>query len=211
MSISNKTLSAIQQAGTAVFAADVELKNAVRDYADRVQSALADNPYSLGNDAMFENWKVLARLSKTMIGVEEELKKIYHVAADLIANDQPLLVQATALMAPSMDADPQATVQDNLTPTDVVDKTKKRPSKSVKKNPAIKAVNSPKAGSNTGKLMQHLQTILNKNEFSPVNLTSVAQKTGIPMGSMSAAIKIAIAQGLIQSGPAGSLKLAKTR
>lgn len=211
MSLSNTTLSAIQQAGTAVFAADVELKTAVRDYAERVQAALADNPYSLGNDTMFETWKVLARLSQTMVGIEEELKKIYHVAANLIADDQPLLVQASALEAPTPAVDALEPAQDNLTPTDVVAKTRKRTSKPVPKKPAAMPANAPAASSNTAKLVQHLQTVLNKNKFSPINQTLVAQNSGIPLGSMTAAIKKAIELGLIVAGPAGSLKLGKTQ
>ena len=54
MSLSNSTLSAIQKAGAAAFTADVKLKSAVKEYAERVNAAIATNPYNLGNDALFE-------------------------------------------------------------------------------------------------------------------------------------------------------------
>ncbi len=220
MSHSNTTLSAIQQAGAAVFAADAELKNAVREYADRVHAAMSLNPYSLGNDTMFENWKVVARLSQTMAGIEEELKKVYHLAADLIADDQPLLVQVSALTVPVPTPAPPIPTPDNLTPTDVVDKNKKRKSKpaarpakasakQVDKKPAALPKKSPKVSGNTAKLMQYLTQTLTTKTFSAVNQTAVAQKTGIPLGSMTAALKKATELGLILEGPAGSLKLAK--
>ena len=126
MSLSNTTLSAIQQAGAAVFNADAALKIAVNDYAERVKAAMADNPCHLGNDAMFENWKVVSRLSQTMAGIEEELKRVYFVAADLNSKDQPLLVQVSALAAPQAPSKASAATPDNLSPTDVIVKSRKR-------------------------------------------------------------------------------------
>ena len=126
MSLSNTTLMAIQQAGAAVFIADAALKNAVRDYGERVKAAMTDNPYNQGNDAMFENWKVVSRLSQTMAGIEEELKQAYEVAADLNSNDQPLLMQVSGLAAPQAPSKASAATPDNLSPTDVIVKSRKR-------------------------------------------------------------------------------------
>lgn len=207
MSLSNTTLSAIQQAGAAVFAADLELKTAVREYADRVHMAMASNPYSLGNDTLFENWKVVARLSQAMTAIEEELKKVYHVAAELVSDDQPLLVQV-ALEAPAPVKEPLVE-PDNLTPTDVVDKSKKRKAQPAVKKASAKTAPAPKTASNVDKLMAHLRKVLNKNEFTALNQTVAAQKTGIPLGSMTAAIKKALENGLILVGPSGLLKLAQ--
>lgn len=207
MSLSNTALSAIQQAGTAVFAADVELKNAVRDYADRVHAAMAANPYSLGNDTMFETWKVVTRLSQAMSGIEEELKKVYHLAAELVADDQPQLVPLTPQDEPTPEEAPQVLVPDNLTPTDVVAKTVKRKAKPPVKKSAAKPGAAPTTVGNAAKLMLHLNKVLNKNDFSVINQTEVAKKIGIPLGSMTAAIKQAVDKGLITIGPAGSLKL----
>ncbi|MEI8170903.1 MAG: hypothetical protein WCG50_14600 [Rhodoferax sp.] len=220
MSLSNTALSAIQQAGAAVFTADLELKNAVRDYAVRVHAAMSANPYNLGNDDMFENWKVVARLSQTIAGIEEELKKIYHVAAELISDDQPLLVQISALAAPKASVEKPVSIEDALKPTDVIDKTKKSKSKPVSvvtkairkpalKTPAKSALSPQLVGGNTAKLMQYLNKILNTHEFTTFNQTSVSQQTGIPLGSMTAAVKRATELGIIKTGPTGGLKLAK--
>jgi hypothetical protein len=219
MSLSTTALSAIQQAGTAVFAADLELKNAVRDYAVRVHAAMAANPYNLGNDDMFENWKVVARLSQTITGIEAELKKIYHVAAELISDDQPLLIQVSPLVVTKAMVEKPTLMQDGLTPTDVIDKTKKRKSKpvaigqKVSQKPALKkaakaALTTQPVGGNTAKLMHYLNSILNNREFTRISQTSVSQKTGIPLGSMTAAIKRAAESGVIKTGPTGGLKLA---
>ena len=65
MSLSSATIS-VQKAGSAVFQADVELKSALKDYSEQVIVAMRQNPFNIGNDALFENWKSLARFSQTV-------------------------------------------------------------------------------------------------------------------------------------------------
>ena len=101
-SLSGVTLSTIQPArSAAAYAADVELKNAVEDDAARVNAAMSANPYGLGNDALLKNWKVVARLSQTLIGIEPKLKDVHHGATELITADQPRVHEIAALAAPS--------------------------------------------------------------------------------------------------------------
>jgi hypothetical protein len=100
MSLSSSTLQTIQKAGAAAFTADEKLKQAAKHYADRVQTAMASNPYNLGNDALIENWKTVSRLSQTMAGIEAEIRKVFEVAADLINEDQPIVVSTPLLAAP---------------------------------------------------------------------------------------------------------------
>lgn len=100
MSISSFTLNAIQKAGASAFAADEKLKREVQSYAERVSMAMVKNPYNLGNDALIEGWKVLARLSKTMSGIEEELKNIHRIACELAEDDQPSVGETPVLVSP---------------------------------------------------------------------------------------------------------------
>ena len=101
MSLSSSTLAAIQQAGAAAYTADAELENAVKEYAARVNAAMSANPYGLGNDAPLENWKVVARFSQTLSGIELELKKIHHMASELTVDDQPRVHEIPARLNPS--------------------------------------------------------------------------------------------------------------
>lgn len=218
MSLSNTTLSAIQQAGAAVFAADAELKNASRDYAERVNAAMVSNPFGLGNDALFENWKLVARLAQTMAGIEQELKKVHQLASDLTADDAPTTGAAPALAAPTRALEARAAGSNDLTPTDV---RAKRRSKAAK--PAVRATRARRmptrrqptqtsaAGatlnSNPAKLLQHLQQMLNADTFTELNQTASAQATGIPLGSMTAAIKKLVELNRIVAGQPGSFKL----
>ena len=217
MSLSHATLSAIQQAGAAVFDADLELKHAVRRYAERVNVAMGSNPYHLGNDAMFENWKVVARLSQTMAGIEDELKKVYQVATDLLADDFAPAGEVPALGAPTRSVEPAARRQDDMTATDVVAKTgtqtlmrKTRAAKAspARARPARVAGQRPALGGNATKLLNYMESMLDTEKFTVIGQATIAQATGIPLGSMTAGIKKLLASGRLVAGPTGSFKLA---
>lgn len=247
MSLSSSTLSAIQKVGAAAFTADEKLKKEVQIYAERVNVAITKNAYSLGNDALIENWKVVARLSQTLVGIEEELKKVFQVASELTEGDQRVL-EVPALVAPvkraakviekkieivaapkkvnvpkkaSKAATPVKAASKrvakqsvsnplDLTSTDVVVKPKKKaatPKAKVSQPKVVKAAKTGKLNGNPEKLLQHFERVLNANEFIDISQTVAAQETGIPLGSMTAAIKKLTETGRIAVGPEGSLKL----
>lgn len=219
MSVSTSTLSAIQKVGAAAFTADEKLKAAVKKYAERVNDAMIANPYGLGNNTLFETWKVLARLSQTMAGIEQELKKVYLVASELAADDHPDGVQVLSLAAPAPAVAAKTSKRD-AAPTDVKVKSRKTPMpvtavKAKVKTIAVKRdVNSatpPVPTGNAFKLLQHLQGVLNANAFTALNQTAVASATGIPMGSMTAALKKLIASGHLIAGPSGSFQLVESQ
>ena len=237
MSLTSSHLSALQQAGAAVFTADAELKNAVQAYAERVTAAMQANPFGLGNDALFENWKRVARLSQTVAGIEEELKKVFFMAEELMGEDTPAVQPVPALSAPV--ATPvSAPAEDQLAPTDVrIKSTRKvarkaaaplaksaKPAKTAKTpvavsataptKPAVAAAPSVAPGAlvgNAAKLLQHLQGLLNTNEFLPFNQSTSALATGIPLGSMTAALRKLTSIGRLSAGPGGSFKLMAVR
>lgn len=215
MPLSTSTLSAIQKAGTAVFAADAKLKAAAKHYAQLVNTTMQTNPYHESNDAVFENWKLVARLSQTMAGIEEEIKKVYQAASKLIGEDNPTLTEVPALAAPVRSSEKNVSRQNDLTATDVVVKQKaakpvKRASKARAKKikPARSSKKQGKLGENPSKLLRHFETILNPNEFIAISQTAVSNTTGIPLGSMTAAIKKLTESGQLIAGPTGSFKLA---
>lgn len=242
MSLSNSTLTALQNVGAAAFTADEKLKKEVKEYAGRVHAAIAKNPYNLGNDTLIENWKVAARLSHTLAGIEEELNKVYQVASQLIDDDQLSVRDVPALAAPTRSAGKGITkkvaaktatvkvkmkkksvklasktvaVQADLTATDVVAKPKKNAATKKTKVSKPKATGtSGKAtapSSNSDKLFSYFERTLSPSEFSAVSQTAVAKETGIPLGSMTAAIKKLIETGRVTAAPDGKLKLASSQ
>lgn len=212
MSLSNTTLLAIQQAGAAVFAADAELKNSVKDYAARVNTAMATNPFGLGNDALFEHWKRVARLSQTLTGMEEELKKVHALACELTGDDSPANLALPAFSAPPALAESRVAATPDPSPTDVVAKAgpnKSRKPVANKPSKLTPGAAPPSAGGNPAKLLRHLQRLLNARDFVAVNLSAAGLATGIPAGSVNAAVKKLLETGQLQGGPGGRFKLTK--
>lgn len=203
MSLSNATLSAIQKAGAAVFAADAQLKNATREYADRIKAALESNPLSLENDALFENWKTVARLSRTIAGIEEEITKVFHAASELMADKQPVLVRRSALAKPKRAVNESAGRQTERPMARASAKAKKPMAKRASRTGSLPAISG-----NAAKLLNHLEQVLNTQDFSALSQTTAAKEIGIPLGSMTAAIKKLMEHARLIAGPAGSFKLA---
>ena len=208
MSLNKELLATLQKAGAAVFDADAQLKLAVKSYGERVQAAVGANPFHLGNDTLFENWKMVARLSKTVAAMEEDLNNVYQMASALSDVEPSLPELVTALSAPAPDAAAEMALsptQDNsLAATDVKIKRKKRASVA-KPGPALA---SPLPG-NADRLLRHLRYVLKTKSFAPVKQAAVAKATGIPLGSMTAALKRLVAAGHVQTDASGMFKLVK--
>lgn len=206
MSLNKELLATLQKAGAAVFDADAQLKLAVKSYGERVQAAVGSNPFHLGNDTLFENWKMVARLSKTVAAMEEDLNNVYQMASALSDVEPSLPELVTALSAPAPDAaaemaSPPAP-DSSLAATDVKIKRKKK-AVAAKPGPAPA---SP-LPSNADKLLKHLKYVLKTKGFTPVNQTAVAKATGIPLGSMTASLKRLVASGRLQANDASQFKL----
>jgi hypothetical protein len=200
MSLASSTLVVIQQAGAAVYAADADLKQATQTYAARVAAAMDDNPFGLGNDALFESWKLIARLSQSMTAIEAEMKKIYFLAEDLVGEDSPVVSTLPALAAPV-----------NMAPTDVVAKSTARTGTRRRlsdRRDRVAPVGSQLPG-NAAKLLDHLESVLNTDDFQLIKQTASARTVGIPLGSVSAAIKTLLSSGHLIAGSAGGFKLSR--
>jgi len=227
MSLSKAMLEALQKAGSAVFDADAQLKLTVKAYGERLHAAVGTNHYHLGNDALFENWKLVARLSQTLTGMEEELRKVYQVASELSDVEPPALAAMPALGAPGLASLPSgvspvaskstsavktaADKTNTLAATDVkIKKTrlavKPKAATPLPKGQPAKATPLPK---NAVTLLKHLGTVLTAKAFASISQTQVSKATGIPLGSMTAALKRLVNDGHILAGPNGQYKLAK--
>ncbi len=50
---------------------------------------MLDNPFDMGNDGLFDDWKTVARLSRAVGQVEVEFQRIYSAASDLSSEAIP--------------------------------------------------------------------------------------------------------------------------
>lgn len=204
MSLNKELLASLQKAGAAVFEADAQLKLAVLSYGERVQTAVGSNPFHLGNDTLFENWKMVARLSQTVAAMEADLKNVYQMAGALsdVEPSLPELMPALSAPAPQAQAETASPLaaDSRLAATDVKIKRKKRAS-------VAKPAPASPLPSNADKLLKHLRYVLKTKSFAPVNQTAVAKATGIPLGSMTAALKRLVVAGRLLANDAGQFKL----
>jgi hypothetical protein len=233
MPLNQELLATIQKAGAAVFDADAQLKLAVKRYGERVHAAVASNPFHLGNDTLFENWKMIARLSKTVAAMEEDLRQVYQIVGELNDVEPSLSDMVPVLSAPAPVASATTgaplVAQSSLAATDVRIKKKARvpAAKPAKSNTgsktAVKTATSPQAHSiqtkrspavatplpsNAAKLLKHLKAVLSTKDFATVNQTAASKATGIPMGSMTASFKRLVTAGHVQANHSGMFKLA---
>jgi hypothetical protein len=201
VSISKSTINAVQKAGAAIFEADTELRAALKVYSEKVTTAVGREPFNIGNDAMFENMKSLARFSQTVGQIEMEMQKVHAFLSGLAADEPQPIVLA---LAPPL----------NLEPTDVVVKAKsakaipKKRGDNTDVKASLKAKSGPKRrSSNATKLFAYLEANLKRDDFTAINQTSVSAATGIPLGSMTASLKRLVETGLVQAGTEGRYKL----
>jgi len=206
MSLNKALLATIQKAGAAVFDADAQLKLAVKSYGERVHAAVGSNPFHLGNDTLFENWKMVARLSRTVAAMEEDLRQVYQMVGDLsdVQPSLPDLMPALSAPSPDVSAPSDATLvaDSSLTATDV--KIKKKEKIPAAKPGPVLATPLP---NNAARLLKHLRGVLSTKDFATVNQTAVAKATGIPMGSMTASLKRLVAAGHVQANHSEMFKL----
>lgn len=197
MALSSKTLSVLQRAGSLVLTVDTDLKKAVTRYAGQVNAAMDSNPLHSDTASMIENWKALAGLSKAVAILEEDIKKIYFSAAKLVTDES----QDAA-------ATPQPVAKDV---TVLAPAAPKKNAKTKSKKSKVKKAAPGELRGNALKLMQHLALSLNQNEMISINQSKIAKEAGIPMGSVTAAIKKLVEQKLIETNPTGQFKLPMTK
>ena len=89
MALPSQTLASIQAAGAAIYQADLALKEAVKRYSDLTQNAMLENPFDIGNNALFADWTTIARLSRAVSQVESEFVKIYTSASAMSDSTSP--------------------------------------------------------------------------------------------------------------------------
>ncbi len=204
MPLPHATLSVLQAAGAAIFAADVALKKTADDYSEQVKAAMLQNAYDLGNDGLFENWKTVARLAQAVAQIEVEFRKIYSAAADMPAESGAGRGRVPALGAPAAPKAGALELVKDVQATDVVAKKTRKKRKAGRAN-AKKASRPPRG--NSAKLLALLMDRLNPHEGTKVNWSAVAEETGIPKGSIGAARIKLLQTGHIKEDASGNFRL----
>ncbi len=230
MSISTAALDALQSAGAAAFAAQMELQKSADVISEQIQASLKTNAFDVGNDALFEDWKKLARLAQTVTHIEAELRKVYAVAQSTTGAQK---VRGALPAGNLVRQIPSSLPLEMVSSVDATDahvkepkiKTPQKYTKSTKTGKALKAGVAQKAGKpikakprgarkvrplvgNTAKLLEYLRKKLEGSDFTKVNRTLLATEVGLPKGSIGASVSKLLEHGHIVQDSEGRLKLA---
>ena len=205
MPLPSQTISALQAAGSAIHAADAELKQSVQEFSDGVKAAMLANPFDVGNDSIFETWKTLARLSQAVAQVEAEFKRIYEAATQMSNGKRGVASTKRKLAAPQKRA--AKAELEVVTAIDATDAVIKKAGKTRKVAVAKKKSKRP-LGGNTARVLARMQEILNATDFVNVNRSAEAATIGIPKGSIGASIAKLLQTGQLVANEPGWLKLA---
>lgn len=225
MSLSKSTLSAIQQAGQALHKATVVVAGAVREQAEHMVATVASQPFEAEGDQAFANFKMLARLSQDLLALEEQLKSLYANASDLAS---PVMDVVSALPHAGPRARAAAQTQNDAAEDAVVkpaSETRSRrtaaPAKAASKaagkaSAKVAGKAAGKAGkprgatlsANDTRLLNFLQSALNRTAWTALTGVTMAQGSGLPLGSVGVSLKRVMAMGAIKKTGRGSYKLA---
>jgi hypothetical protein len=206
MALPAQTLATIQTAGAAIYAADAALKEAVQSYAEQVKLAMAENPFDMGNDSLFDDWKTVARLSRAVGQVEAEFQKIYVAATDLSAGAIPAVLSMPSLTAPLATTTNDLSMVQEIEATDAV--IKKAPTKIKAAGRKMPTARQPTSLSgNSARVLARLLGLLNPDHFVKINRAAVGAEIGLPKGSIGASITKLLDTGHLIEGGIGEYKL----
>ena len=183
MTLSPQLLVAIQTAGASMSDADSALKNSLKDYSEKIATAMGSNPFDIGNDAMFEEWKAVARLSQAVTRIELELRQVFDATSQLAGAKQ------ISPPAPRQISSKEVALVTQVDATDVVAKSQ-----------------APLQG-NSKAAFAALKPLLNKSDYRKINFSAVATAADLPQGSIGGTLKRLARDGYVVEGERGHFKL----
>jgi hypothetical protein len=213
MPLNPQILALLQTAGQSLYDANQALQTTVTQYAESVQSALALNPFDLSNDARVEEWKDVARLSKAVAQIEDELRKVYGVADAWTSPGVIASTKVTAIALPAFAASAELQVLPAVEATDVIDKRQRKGiAKTKRKVTSGLKIATPHANElrgNAAKLLAALQNLLSHTSYTKLNLSGLALELGFPKGSIGASFAKLKVLGYLEEDAHGALRFSQ--
>lgn len=158
----------------------------------------------------------LAKAAKPAAAPKRAVKKVAKApakvepvaAVDVISAKSKLVKKVNTKAAPKTGAKAAPKAAAKPVVASKVKAAAKPKAKTAAKKGSAKTAGSVTLGANPTKVLRHLETLLNANDFTVISQTAVSKETGIPLGSMTAATKKLMETGHLLAGPSGSFKLA---
>lgn len=208
MSIAPNTLLSLQQAGESLHAARQAFAQEVQQNASRVVGIVASEPFSNDADRAYAQLRTIARMAHELQAMEEQLKTLYGSAMELVAPETPVLV---ALADRPTRSRARANTSSIESAEDVVVKPglQKKPSKNraTSKVTAEPSSQPQRLSANDEKVLAYFKDVLDRRSWKTLTQAAIAQGAGIPLGSVSLAIRRVIAARAVREGQKGSYRL----
>jgi hypothetical protein len=202
MSLSKSTLSAIQNAGLGLHKATVVVSAAVREQAEHMVATVASQPFQAEGEQAFANFKILARLSQDLLGIEEQLRQLYNTAAELAS---PEMNVVASLPRPSARAGGDlgnSKAEDAVIKPAAARRTKPGQKKGAKSGKLVTLT------ANDTKVLDFMKTVIKAGEWTPLTGAAVSKGADMPLGSVGISMKKVVASGAVKKKGRGSYQLA---
>ncbi len=195
--LNRTTLSLLQRAGEALYAAQRAVAQEVQSHAEGVVHAVASAPFSPESDRAYAQLRSVARLSQELQAMDEQLRGLYGSAAAM-ETPEPQVLAALALGAPAGRG--TALAQDAE-----VKRPRTAPAPTARGSRRTQA--APRLSRNDEKVLAHLQRTLRAEGWTEMTHAAMARGAGIPLGSIGLAVKRLLKAGVLLEGERGHYRL----
>lgn len=209
MSSTHPTLVYVQQAGQAVSTAREQLRIQLQRQVEKLASVVTAQPFGPEADRAYAQLRAAARMAQELQSIEEQLVQVYKAAAQFEEEQDIQVLVALPGHGSKIESVPAQSIEDaeeiHLRRHAPKHRTPRQPTgndKSRKEKPHQNA-----KVSNEIRLLEGLRQHLNKRSWTSMTQSQMAKATGIPQGSVGAALNRVIASGQVLVGERGKYKL----
>jgi len=204
------TLAYVQQAGQAVSTAREQLHAQLQRQVEKLATVVAAQPFGPDADRAYAQLRAVARMTQELQSIEDQLLQVYKAAAQFEEGQDIQVLVALPRHGTRAVAVP---VEDVVDAKEVPSRRAGRTSKATRQprdlQPTATQSGRQRAGvSNEVRLLKGLRKVLNKRSWTVMTQSQMAQATGIPQGSVGAALNRVIVSGQVLVGERGQYRLA---
>lgn len=208
MSSTHPTLAYVQQAGQAVSTAREQLHAQLQRQVEKLASVVTAQPFGPEADRAYAQLRAAARMAQELQSIEDQLVQVYKAAAQFEEEQDIQVLVALPGRGSKIESAP---VEDVLNAEAVPPRRAPKP-RGVRQSHDKDKIREEKHHPNTKvsneiRLLEGLRKHLNKRSWTPMTQSQMAKTTGIPPGTIGAALNRVIASGQVLVGEPGKYRL----
>lgn len=209
MSSTHPTLAYVQQAGHAVSTAREQLHSQLQRQVEKLASVVTAQPFGPEADRAYAQLRAAARMAQELQSIEDQLVQVYKAAAQF-EEEQDIQV---LVALPGRGSKIESAPAENVVDAEEVQPRRRTPKPHVPHQSTGKAKGRKEKPhqnakvSNEIRLLDGLRKHLNKRSWTSMTQSQMAKATGIPQGSVGAALNRVIKSGQLLVGERGKYRL----